>query len=94
MSDLLLRELAFFNQPLIRMSNLNRIQLFPLDVFNESQFEHLRVSLDLDDERGDPGKSGPLHGAQTAFTRDQLILFSEPPNRDRLDQPLLKDRPA
>src|SRR5262249_10604323 len=59
------------DKPLICLSFFYRIQVFPLEVLNESDFQGIVVA-GFPNDGGNPKQAGALCGPPTAFPRDQL----------------------
>ena len=89
LSYLLLGQTIFIHQDLIASSLLGRIQVLPLEVFNQAQLHDLPV-IRLNNDVGQPGGLGR---PPPAFTGDNLIVAGgQPPNRKGLNNAVDSDR--
>ena len=56
------------------MRGFDRVQVLALDVFDEREFEHLRIG-DILDDHGDLRNPGKFCGAPAAFSGDDLVAI-------------------
>ena len=73
LGHLLLGHAVLFHQHLITPGFFRRVQVFPLEVFNESQLHDLSVVC-FDNDGGHFSKAGLLGGAPTPLAGDDLIV--------------------
>src|SRR3984885_2726976 len=72
---------------------LERVEVSPLDVFDDGDLERFAVTS-LDDDDGDLVQLGPLRGSPAALASDDFITVRDAgngANDDRLDDPAFLD---
>ena len=68
---LLLGEAELRQESLIGMGLVHRVEIFPLNVFNQGEFQRLMFA-DFTYESRNPGQAGPLGRPPAPFTSDDL----------------------
>ena len=86
-----LRKSKPLNEFQVCLALLDRIQLLPLDVFDQGKFEEFFVRH-LTDNRRYTAKLSPLRRPPTPFTGDDLVTVVDATNYNRLHNPILADR--
>src|SRR6266404_3326649 len=87
----LLLKLELFDQLRIALSFLHRIEIFPLEIFNQGELEHRPVVCLAKDYRN-LRQTEQLSCAPAALSGDQFQMIITLSDNKRLDDPLLTDR--
>ena len=91
LGGLLLCESVFLNEGLITGRLFNGVQVFPLEVFNETQL-HDGTVVGLDDDRRNLVEAGQLGSPPAAFAGDDLVIAGgQTADGEGLDDPVDAD---
>lgn len=76
---LLLGETVFAHEHLVAVGLFNRVQILPLEVFDQAQLHHLAV-VGLNDDGGDFAQARQLGGPPAALPGDDLVVARREPH--------------
>src|SRR5260370_23666985 len=85
--DLLMAEVDLAREALECLRGLDWVQIFPLEILDESNLEHAFVGIILDD-CGNICQTCQPCGSEAPFAGDQLVTVSLAPDNQRLNYPV------
>src|SRR5450432_2389802 len=92
LSDVLLTKREFFGQTAVSMSLFNRVQVFPLQIFDQRQLEDLSIRSLSHDDGGFFQRFDLVGRSPTSLSGDQFVFPLNLSNDERLDDSAFANR--